>query len=299
MNEKMNIIKKFSCNICNKLYSSQSSLCNHNKKFHNNNILKKSDNILKKSDNIQENLDNTSKKIYSCRKCDKVYYNIKTRWSHEQKCNKNNNKIEHLEHIINKMKKEFKLILQNKTQKINNQLNNINNGVITSNNTYVKFGEIDYEKILNSTQIKNILDKQYKCLEESIKQIHFNKNLPEYNNVFITNMKDDIAYIFDGNNFITVRKNEMLNELIDFHTNEINLSLDKNKNKLNEKYVSRIEHFINKLNDGDTKFIDHENQRIYSNYKAYKINSIKLLIYNESDKKKLDLLTNMELKEKI
>ena len=90
----------------------------------------------------------------------------------------------------------------------------------------------------------------------------------------------------------------MLNELIDIHTNEINISLEKNKNKLNEKYVTRIEDFINKLNDDHTKFIDHENQRTYSNYKAYKINSIKLLIYNESDKKKLDILNNMELKEK-
>ena len=52
-----------------------------------------------------------------------------------------------------------------------------------------------------------------KCLEESIKQIHFNDQLPEYNNVFITNMKDDIAYVFDGKQFISVRKNEMLNDL--------------------------------------------------------------------------------------
>ena len=28
--------KEYSCKICNKLYTSQSSLCNHNKKFHSN-----------------------------------------------------------------------------------------------------------------------------------------------------------------------------------------------------------------------------------------------------------------------
>ena len=32
-------IKIFRCNICNKNYSSQSSLCNHTKKFHNNTFL--------------------------------------------------------------------------------------------------------------------------------------------------------------------------------------------------------------------------------------------------------------------
>ncbi len=52
------------------------------------------------------------------------------------------------------------------------------------------------------------------------------------------------------------------------------------------------------LNDDCTTFTDNDNNRKYSSYKAYKINSIKLLLYNNSDKKKLDLLNNMELKEK-
>ena len=51
------------------------------------------------------------------------------------------------------------------------------------------------------------------------------------------------------------------------------------------------------LNDDDTKFTDQDNHRTYTSYKAYKINSIKLLIYNESDKRKLELLNNIELEE--
>jgi len=50
------------------------------------------------------------------------------------------------------------------------------------------------------------------------------------------------------------------------------------------------------LNDDDTIFTDNDNKN--TSYKAYKINSIKLLLYNNSDKKKLDSLNNMELKEK-
>jgi hypothetical protein len=112
-------------------------------------------------------------------------------------------------------------------------------------------------------------------------------------------MKDDIAYVFNGKQFISVRKNEMLNELIDTHIKEINLSLEKNKNKLNEKYVNRLEKFLDMLNDDNTKFTDEDNQRTYNNYKAYKINSIKLLIYNESDKKKLEVLNSIVLEEKF
>ena len=305
MDSKVDNKVEFKCIICIKVYSSYKSLWNHNKKFHNINILITSENILKSSDKV---LINSNTKIYKCRECNKSFNNIKTRWSHEQKCKNKENKedeIKQLKDTINELKAQVQTILNEKgkihhktLQKINNQLtNNINNGNIM-NNTYVKFGDLDYERILNSKQVKNILLKQFKCLEESIKQIHFNEQLPEYNNVFITNMKDDIAYVFNGKQFISVRKNEMLNDLIDVHVNEINLSLEKNKNKINEYYVNKIEEFLNKLNDDTTKFTDYNNNRTYNNYKAYKINSIKLLIYNESDKKKLETLNGMELHEK-
>ena len=188
--------------------------------------------------------------------------------------------------------------LQKINNQLNNQLNNINNGNII-NNTFVKFGDLEYEKVLNNKQIKHILNQQYQSLEESIKQIHFNEELPEYSNIFITNMKDDLGYVFNGKQFISIRKNEMINELIDVHTKEINLSLEKNKNKLNEIYVTRLEKFLDMLNDDDTSFTDNDNKRTYSSYKAYKMNSIKLLIYNNSDKKKLETLNNIELNEKI
>ena len=220
-----------------------------------------------------------------------------------------NNKINELENTINEMKKQVNMLLKEKgkihhktLQKINNQLNNkinnINNGSII-NNTYVKFGDVEYEKILNKKQIKKILSYPYQSLEESIKQIHFNDDLPEYSNIFITNMKDDLAYIFNGSQFISVRKNEMINELINTHKKEINLSFEKNKNKLNDKYVTRLKKFLDMLNDDDTQFTDGTNKKTYPCYKAYKINSIKLLIYNNSDKKKLDILNNMALIEKV
>ena len=52
------------------------------------------------------------------------------------------------------------------------------------------------------------------------------------------------------------------------------------------------------LNDNDIKYTD-DTQRIYLNYKAYKINEVKFMIYNESDNKKLSTLSNMKLKEKV
>jgi hypothetical protein len=135
-------------------------------------------------------------------------------------------------------------------------------------------------------------------LEESIKQVHFNENLPEYSNLYITNMRDDLAYVFNGKEFVAVKKNAMLNELVDVHANEINLSLEKYRKKLDPSVIDILEKFLEKLNDQYTKKKDYETDKIYPNYKAYKIDSIKLMIYNESDKNKLDLLRTIQLEEK-
>jgi hypothetical protein len=90
----------------------------------------------------------------------------------------------------------------------------------------------------------------------------------------------------------------MLNNIIDDHMYEINLSLEKNRNKLSEIQVNRLEEFLEMINDKHTKFTDSY-QKTYPNYKAYKMDVIKLEIYNLSDKKKLDLLNNMHLIEKV
>jgi len=318
MDNTIELKMDFSCKLCNKNYSGYKSLWNHTKKFHN----KLSSNVNQMSPTCQpmstvcQPIENINKA--KCEFCNKEFNTRQSKSKHKKKCKQpDTNKFEELaeknkelEKTINELKAQVSLIIKEKgkihhktLQKINNQLNNTNNGFINNgniiNNTYVKFGELEYEKVLNNNQVKQILNKQYQCLEESIKKIHFNENFPEYNNVFITNMKDDRAYVFNGQQFISVRKNEMLNELIDSHVKEINLSLEKNKNNLNDKYVTRLEKFLDMLNDDDTKFTDEDNQRTYNSYKAYKINSIKLLIYNESDKKKLEALNSISLEEKL
>lgn len=243
-----------------------------------------------------------------CKNCNKIFKIRQSKWKHERKCN--SSQIQTLKNTVMQQTSEIKevksmlLELMNKNckvhpktlQKINKLLNNgtINNTVV--NNTYVKFGNLSYDGLLTDRQQRDILNRQYFSLEESIKQIHFNKDLPEYSNVYITNMKDAIAYIFNGEKFISVRKNDMLTELINMHIDEINISFEKNKGKLKAKYVDRLDKFLSDLNNPDQKWVDELNQRTYPNYKAYKINAVKLLIYNESDAKKLSELTDGSVK---
>ena len=55
---------------------------------------------------------------------------------------------------------------------------------------------------------------------------------------------------------------------------------------------------MNMLNDDDTKYIDPDTNMTFRNYKTYKQTNLIIDIYNNSDKKKLELLNNMELEEK-
>ncbi len=56
---------------------------------------------------------------------------------------------------------------------------------------------------INNYHVYYIINKNSLCIDFSIiKTVNFNRNLSENSNIFITNMKDIIEYIFDGFKFI-------------------------------------------------------------------------------------------------
>ena len=98
-----------------------------------------------------------------------------------------------------------------------------------------------------------------------------------------SNLKDQYAYIFDGSKFIAVLKTDVLNELVDNHFDNIELSVEEYKDKLNSKTIDVLDKFIEKINDEDEEFTDMEHNKTYPSYKNFKVNQIKLMIYNESE----------------
>jgi hypothetical protein len=120
-------------------------------------------------------------------------------------------------------------------------------------------------------------------LEESIKLIHFNDKRPELKNIYITNLKDKYAYIFNGSKFTAVLKNDVLGELVDNHFENIEFSVEEYKDKLNSKTIEVLDKFIDMINRDELEFTDKEHNTKYPNYKNFKVNQIKLMIYNESE----------------
>jgi hypothetical protein len=316
MDTKLESKVDFQCKVCNKYYSSYKSLWNHNRKFHIINIdtsLIKSDNSPKKSDNGLIKSD-TIIKSYNCRICSKIYNNKQSRWSHEQKCKSINGKDKdiELEKIKLQVAKEETKILQlklklEKSNKIDNitlkQLNKkllernnlIKNSTVNSHNNVqnivnnfqlVGFGKEEVVELLTNKEKKLIMNAKYGCLEKLVETIHCGK-YNHFKNIIITNMKDQYMYKYDDGKgqFILSTKNDVLNSLINYRLDDLEVIYNDliEDNKLDEKTKDIIEKFINKINYSDSKFTDYDGKE-HETYKQYKINEIKVLLYNNQDK---------------
>jgi hypothetical protein len=332
MSEKSEIHPKaYRCIVCNKSYSSHSSLCNHNKKFHNNTsqkVLKYSDKNSGTSENIPINSE--TNKIYSCRCCNKVFYNVKTRWSHEKICKQNKkiddnitilkeeNKNKELELQIKKEEKEIlklklkleksemidnvtlrqlnkKLMERNnliKKSMVNSNINSHNTNNIQNNNVInntfqlVGFGKEDIVELLTMSEKKQIMNARMGCLEKLIEIVHCG-NYNQFKNIIVTNMKDGLVYKYVDTvgQFKLATKSEAINHLVDSRFDDIQIIYNEliNYNKIDEKTKNLIEKFINNFQDPDKKFYDMDNKE-YPSFKHYKINEVKILLYNNQDK---------------
>ena len=272
-----NIVKKskiptnFFCNICNKFYASNSSFCNHNKKFHknetNNNVTIPVTNVMIPVTNVTIPVNhNLLEKKNICEFCNKNFATRQSKSEHKIKsCKSNpNNNINTnndnilLKNEINELKDKINLLLNsnkihpktlqkintqnnnniNNTQNnninnTNNNINNINNNInnIQNNNinvTYVKFGNENLSEILSEKEMKKILSHLRLSVEESIKMVHFNNERPQYKNIFITNMQNNLAYIFNGNKFEVKTKEYVLSDLLNNHLNNIESFIEDN-----------------------------------------------------------------------
>ena len=299
------------CKICLKEYSSYKSWWNHHKKFHYNNNLK--NNILHHNDttitNIIQHIDG-----YNCKYCLKEFSFSQSKYRHEKTCKKNNTIIiteenkslkteiftitknmdelkTQLKELMNKQYKIHPKTLQKINKQLNvnnsnNNNNNNNNNNICSNNTYniIQLGQENLDVVLSQKEQLNILNKNFNSLEYMIRYIHFNEKYPQFKNIHITNVQNNIAYRYDTNmnKFIATDKNILVADLISFRTADIEEFLDNNINLLEEKTVTKIKEFINKITYDD-------------NYDVMKRNQIKLLIYNNRDKITKEIYHDLEV----
>jgi len=289
------------------------------------------------SSNVQNMSSNVQKKIL-CENCNKEFNTRQAKCYHKKKCTKINDKDLEMKKLELKIIKEnndmmrLQLKLQksekrdnvtlNKLNKLlmqrnnliknstvnshNNNNNTVNNNQQIINNHFqlVGFGKEDIIETLTNREKKLIMDSKYESLEKLIKIVH-GGSYNQFKNIIITNMKDKYMYKYDEKvgHFILSTKTEVLNSLIDYRLGDLEIIYNDllEKNKLDNKTKEAIEKFINKINYGTDKHTDYDGIE-HKNYKQYKINEIKILLFNNKDKITNDislLLTTDEISQDI
>ena len=262
---------EYRCNTCNKTYKSYKSLWNHNKNFHKN-----------MSPKIEDNVNHLFHDKYKCIKCNKEYKYRQGLWKHAKNCNKlEDNKIDLVikENIeIKKEMEKLKIMLQKAMKihpktltKINKQLNNY--GTINNINI-IQLGHENLSDILTEKEKIKVVDRQAMSVNTLVELAHISGKYKQFMNIYITNLQNNIAYKYDekANNFIAVDKYELLKDLVDYRTYDIEKFFNEYQDKFNTNKIKQI-----------TKFLD----RMYNktdNYKDNKLKEIKYILYNNSDK---------------
>jgi hypothetical protein len=291
---------EYYCSICEKKYKSYKSLWKHNYIYHKDVCKNPVDDCQKNVNKIlPKKVDNLN-----CIKCKKEFKSRQGKWSHQKKCENNDDEIEKIKNKNLKIEKEMleykkemekmKDMLQKALKihpktltKINKQLNNTNNGII-NNNIYVQLGRENLSEILSSKEKIGILNRQAMGLNDLIELVHTSGKYKKFMNVCITNLQNTIAYKFDekANNFIAVNKNELLNDLVDSRVYDIEKFFDEYQTKFDAKKVEQIKKFIERMGNEDDPL------------KCIKKEEIKLILYNNLDKIKSNETDTIKIEDK-
>jgi hypothetical protein len=325
MNTAENSSKEYICKICIKYYSSRQNLWRHNRTFHSSEILQNAPKTLECTPKLLPNtpkmLSNAEEmNALQCEYCKIIFtrkYNLKRHYDTckqkiieqnkindqteelkkqnellQQKIKENEIKIrEEMKEEIAAMKKQLLSIMNKQCkvhpktlQKINNTLNNSCN---TTNNiiNIVQLGNENLENVFSKNKQIEILKQRYGCLPYLIREAHLNDKYPQFKNILITNLQNNIAYKYDKTtkNFIAVDKSELLNEVVGARMDDIESFFESNTDVLDEKTKNCVEQFISKMDSRDGTYYDD------------KMKDVKLMIYNNRDKVSKELIQTLEI----
>ena len=266
----------YECKICNKQYSSIHSRSNHIRIYHNVNSSTKTTVLPPISTKIHQN---------KCVNCGKNFSRSDSLQRHQKlnRCKKEilikkDEEILELkkqnENLMNMLQKALKIHPMT-LNKINNQLNlNNSNNTINQTVNIVQLGHEDLCNTLSERQKMNVLDRQAMSLNNLVELVHVSGKFEKFQNVYITNLRSSFAYRFDEklNKFISVNKNELLNDLLDCRMYDIEKFYKEIQPKLEPQKATQIKKFIERMANEEDKM------------KGLKREEITLILYNNREK---------------
>lgn len=240
--------KQYECKTCHKTFSTLSSMYRHV-----NHSCKISKKIEQERKEIYENLANTT-----------VYKKIAEVEEASLK------KIAAVEKANTKKLVAIEKANTKKIAELTNTIKQLEKQSITTDNKQtaelVGFGKEDLSK-LKISKILNALKKGHNSIIELTKAVHFNSEHPEYHNIYISNMRDKYAMMYDGKKWLLTNRNELIDKIYEEKKSYIEDNLEKFDDLLSEQQVDSLRSWL----DDDVDKVNEIKEEI------------KLLLYNSRD----------------
>jgi len=181
-------------------------------------------------------------------------------------------KLELLEKTINNTN-NTNIITTNNTNNTNTNTNNTMNNMINSNNTninIVNFGQERISKLTEEEELK-IIEGGANSIANHVSLVHFNKRLPEYMNVYNTNLRGNTCDVYYNGKWKKYKVKKIIDTLITNGVIDIQDLLIK-YNNIHNFSVKCTREIVQDIENHNKKQIKEQNDRIST------------ILYNEKDK---------------
>ena len=111
------------------------------------------------------------------------------------------------------------------------------------------FYDPNFWQKLTKAESLNVLKGGSECLQNLVKEKHFNVNRPEYNNVISENIKDKRSAIYTKKEWMTKNIDEVATELVASCSKDIRLILKKHELYLKEEEIEKVIKCLNRIGD--------------------------------------------------
>lgn len=208
---------------------------------------------------------------FQCTECNKTFTRRDTLTRHKKKfcygltiLNKLSEQLSDLKVRISELKTKEPAYA---TSISNTNINN--NGTI--NNYIVNFG-MEMTTKLSEAERVSILNSGYMALEQCVKKMHLNDNIPENKNVSIQNLRSNIGYIYDENKWKAELIDNIIDNIIDYRSCDLDTFMHHYQHLCDKRNIGFVKEILKKINEKDDKY-----------YKELK-QELTLLFYNHKDK---------------
>lgn len=258
--KKMNEREKYTCFYCKNEFTNKSNLNRHVNIY-----------CRTKKQHEMEKKDKYNELIERIENNEKIF---------EKKIKNNEEEIKELRNQLNEEKiKNQKLnqIIhkQTNTNTIKGNQNNVEGDQNNITLNLIAFGREDMDKI-DTKYILAALKRGISSVPVITDNIHFNSQYPEFSNVYISNMNQKYAMIYDGKEWILKDKNEIIDDIYEKKFDFLDEKFEESYEQLSK---SQQESFKRFLKIHEKAEIDKESLKFIKKIKQ----ELKMLLYNKKN----------------